>query len=33
MQVKYYGRACGRVQGVGFRYFVQYSAVALQIGG
>lgn len=33
MQVKYYARACGRVQGVGFRYFVQYSAVALQIGG
>lgn len=33
MQVKYYARACGRVQGVGFRCFVQYSAVALQIGG
>ena len=33
MQVKYYARAFGRVQGVGFRYFVQYSAVALQICG
>lgn len=31
--VRYYGRAVGRVQGVGFRFFVQQSASRLGLTG
>ncbi len=31
--VRYFGRAAGRVQGVGFRFFVQQNAEALDITG
>jgi acylphosphatase len=31
--VRYYGRAVGRVQGVGFRFFVQQNAVELGLTG
>ena len=31
--VRYFGRAVGRVQGVGFRYFVQQSAVEYGLCG
>ncbi|MBR6267075.1 MAG: acylphosphatase [Selenomonadaceae bacterium] len=31
--VRYFGRATGRVQGVGFRYFVQQNARELRMTG
>ena len=31
--VRYYGRAVGRVQGVGFRFFVQQNASELGLTG
>ncbi len=31
--VRYFGRATGRVQGVGFRYFVQQNAEELGVKG
>ena len=31
--VRYFGRATGRVQGVGFRYFVQQNARELRVTG
>ena len=31
--VRYFGRAVGRVQGVGFRYFVQQNAVEFGLCG
>ncbi len=31
--VRYFGRATGRVQGVGFRYFVQQNAQELGVKG
>lgn len=33
MQVNYYAIACGRVQGVGFRYYVLRAANALGLDG
>lgn len=33
MMLRYYIRVSGRVQGVGFRYFVQYTASLLNLTG
>lgn len=33
MMLRYYMRVFGRVQGVGFRYFVQYTASLLNLTG
>lgn len=32
-EVRYFGRAEGRVQGVGFRFFVQQTALELHVTG